>query len=253
MTDYHQIILFAGGLLAGVINVVAGGAGFMTFPLLVATGLTEMEANACNFVALLPANIVGALVYRKELWQLHPGLVPRLTLAAVGGVVGSLLFVKLGAASFLSAIPWLLLFATLCFTFGPRLKKKLVTIPSFDPRKWLGVSLLLELSVFIYGGYFGLGMGIILMAIYAIFSPMNIHQANALRNTSIAIMTVIGVLVFSRSGLVRWEPALTMMAGAVIGGYCTAKIVRNLPGHIVRIAIIGWSFILTAYAFWHYW
>ena len=110
MEAINLLWLFAGGLLAGMINVMAGGAGFMTFPLLIATGLSEMEANACNFVALLPANLVGTWVYRHELREVREHLPLRLVLAAVGGIGGSLLFVRLGEASFHAAIPWLLVF-----------------------------------------------------------------------------------------------------------------------------------------------
>lgn len=248
----NLLLLFAGGILAGMINVLAGGAGFMTFPLLIATGLSEMQANAANFVALIPANIVGTAVYRKELAEVRQHLVTRLVLAAVGGVAGSLLFVWLGAESFKLAIPWLLLFATLSFGLGPLIKSWLERHQSFDAARWLWLSFLLEFLVYLYGGYFGLGMGIILLAIHSIFSHMTIHHAQALRNATIALMTLISIVVFAGSGIVPWIPSLAMMAGAVVGGYGMAKIARRLPQAVVRNTILGWSIMLTAYAFWRY-
>lgn len=246
------LLLFAGGILAGMINVLAGGAGFMTFPLLIATGLSEMQANAANFVALIPANIVGTAVYRKELKEVRQHLVIRLVLAAVGGAMGSLLFVWLGADSFKTAIPWLLLFATASFGFGPLIKSWLERHQDFDAARWLWLSFLLEFIVYLYGGYFGLGMGIILLAIHSIFSHMTIHHAQALRNATISLMTVIGIVIFAGSGLVPWKQSLVMMTGAITGGYGMAHIARRLPQTIVRTVILAWSILLTVYAFWRY-
>ncbi|MCA0434769.1 MAG: sulfite exporter TauE/SafE family protein [Proteobacteria bacterium] len=246
------LLLFAGGVLAGMINVLAGGAGFMTFPLLIATGLTEMQANAANFVALVPANIVGTLVYRQELKEMRGSLPLRCLLAVIGGTLGSFLFIWLGAESFHAAIPWLLVFATLSFGFGPSLKQWLERRQNFDVSRWLWLSLLLEFFVYVYGGYFGLGMGIILLALYSLFSHMTIHQAQALRNATIALMTVIGIAIFASNGIVPWMHAFIMMAGAVVGGFGMAKLARRLPQDVVRRVILCWSVVLTVYAFWHY-
>ncbi|MEO6607588.1 MAG: sulfite exporter TauE/SafE family protein, partial [Aestuariivirga sp.] len=209
------LLLFAGGMLGGVINVMAGGAGFMTFPLLIAAGLTEMQANAANFVALLPANVAGSAVYAKELRDVRQHLILRLMLAVVGGTMGSLLLIWLGEASFHKAIPWLLLFATSSFALGPTLKRWLERNDNFDISRWLWLSFVLEFLVYVYGGYFGLGMGIILLAIHSIFSHMSVHHANALRNITIAAMTLFSILIFAREGLIQWLPSLVMMAGAV--------------------------------------
>jgi uncharacterized membrane protein YfcA len=246
------LILFAGGILAGMINVLAGGAGFMTFPLLLATGLSEMEANAANFVALIPANIVGTAVYRRELTEVRQHLVIRMVLAGFGGAMGSVLFVWLGAESFKAAIPWLLLFATASFGLGPIIKTWLERNQDFDVARWLWLSFLLEFLVYLYGGYFGLGMGIILLAIHSIFSHMTIHHAQALRNATISLMTLISIVIFASTGIVPWLHSLVMMAGAIVGGYGMAHIARRLPQNVVRHVILCWSILLTVYAFWRY-
>lgn len=252
MTSISALFLFAGGILGGAINVLAGGAGFMTFPLLIAAGLSEMEANAANFVALLPANLVGSYVYRHEIGQVRQHLSTRLALAAGGGTLGSLLFIWLGEASFHRSIPWLLTFATLSFATGPRVKRWLERHQNFDASRWLWFSFLLEFVVYVYGGYFGLGMGIILLAIHAIFSHMNVHQANALRNITISLMTLICILIFARSGIIRWAPSLIMMTGAILGGYVMAHLARKIPADKVRLAILAWSIALTGFSFWRY-
>lgn len=235
-----------------MINVMAGGAGFMTFPLLIAAGLSEMEANASNFVALLPANVVGTFVYRKEITEVRQHLWIRLALAAVGGALGSLIFIWLGEASFHTAIPWLLVFATISFGAGPAIKRWLEGGTSFEVKRWLWLSFILEFLVYVYGGYFGLGMGIMLLAIHSIFSHMSVHHANALRNVTISLMTVIGIGIFAQAGLVRWGESLIMMLGAIVGGYGMAHVARRLPVDAVRLVILSWSVVLTAFSFWRY-
>lgn len=245
-------LLFAGGLLAGFINVMAGGAGFMTFPLLLAAGMTEIEANASNFVAVLPANVVGTFVYRRELKKVRRYLGLRLCLAAVGGVLGSWILVHTGQEAFEKVIPWLLTFATASFAFGPWIKNKLERDFAFDGRRWMWLSFVLEFVVFVYGGYFGLGMGIVMFAIYSIFSHMTIHQANAIRNVTITLMTVISISIFAQAGVIRWAPSLVMMSGSMISGYFTAKVAMRIPHHFVRRGILVWAVCLTALAFWRY-
>lgn len=245
-------LLFAGGLLAGFINVMAGGAGFMTFPLLLAAGMSEIEANASNFVAVLPANVVGSYVYRRELQAVRPYLGFRLLLAAAGGLLGSYILIHTGEAAFERAIPWLLLFATLSFALGPLIKRKLERDFAFDGARWIWLSFILEFVVFVYGGYFGLGMGIVMYAIYSIFSHMTVHQANAIRNVTITLLTLISIAIFAHAGIIRWVPSLIMMTGAMLGGYLTARIALRMPQDLVRRGILVWAICLTALAFWRY-
>jgi uncharacterized protein len=246
------LLLFAGGTLAGVINVIVGGAGFMTFPLLVAAGMSEIEANASNFVAVMPANVVGTYAYRSELASVRKHLGLRLFLAALGGIVGSTILIYTGQASFQKAIPWLLLFATLSFSVGPWFKSRLEHHFNFDGSRWLWLSFILEFLVYIYGGYFGLGMGILMFTIYALFSHMSIHQANAIRNITISLMTLISIVIFAQAGIIRFGPAVVMMSGAILGSYFAAKIARRIDPRLVRRAILVWAIILTGFAFLKY-
>ena len=252
MALHDAILLFAGGVLAGVINVIAGGAGFMTFPLLLAAGMTEVEANASNFVAVLPANIVGTWVYRRELATMQKNLGLRLALSAIGGLIGSLILTHTGQASFQSAIPWLLLFATTTFAIGPRIKAAVEAYPAFNRDNWTWLQLTLEFCVYIYAGYFGLGMGIILFAIYGVFSTMTIHQGNSIRNITTSLSSLVAIAIFIGSGLIRWVPSLIMMSGAIAGGYIAVRAAKRLPATWVRVAILTWAICLTALAFERY-
>ncbi len=246
------ILLFCGGLMAGIINVIVGGAGFMTFPLLMAAGMTEIEANASNFVAVLPANLVGTYLYRQELKSVQKHLGLRLVMAATGGLIGSLILTLTGQASFQTAVPWLLLFATTSFALGPRVKAKIETYPHFERSQWAWLQLTLEFCVYIYSGYFGLGMGIILFAIYGIFSQMTLHQGNAVRNITTSLSSLVAIAIFIHSGLIRWVPSLIMMAGAVAGGFIAVRIAKSLPAAWVRLAILIWASGLTGLAFYRY-
>lgn len=251
--ELHTILLlFAGGMLAGVINVIVGGAGFMTFPLLVAAGMSEIEANASNFVALLPANVVGTYAFRSDLAGVRKHLGLRLFLAAIGGVLGSTILLYTGQASFQKAIPWLLLFATGCFSASTFLKTRLVHHFNFDGSRWLWLSFVLEFLIYVYGGYFGLGMGILMFTVYALFTSMNLNQANALRNITLSLMTLISIGIFIRAGVINVGPALVMMAGAIFGSYFGARFAKRVDPHLLRKAIIVWAIILTAFAFWKY-
>jgi len=245
-------LLFAGGVVAGCINVLVGGAGFMTFPLLVAAGMSEIEANASNFVALLPANVASLYGYRHELRRPTLRLRPRLALAGIGGATGSLALLGLGEASFRTAIPWLLAFSTVSFALAPTIKRWLERRHDFDGKNWIWLSFVLEFIVYVYGGYFGLGMGVVLLALYSMFGHDDIHEANSIRNATITLITLIGIALFAHAGVIRWLPSLIMMMGAFLGGYFMIKVARSVPQHWVRWGILAWSVSLTAIAFWRY-
>ena len=149
-------------------------------------------------------------------------------------------------------MPWLLLAATISFATGPWIKRKLERHYQFNAKNWQWLSFVLEFIVYAYGGYFGLGMGIILLALYAMFGHEDIHEANALRNATIVVVTGIGIVIFARAGVIRWLPSLIMMAGAIVGGYAMVRFSRKMHPSLVRNAILGWATALTVYAFWRY-
>jgi uncharacterized membrane protein YfcA len=123
---------------------------------------------------------------------------------------------------------------------------------NFDGSRWLWLAFILEFLVYVYGGYFGLGMGILMFTIYALFTSMNLHQANALRNITISLMTLISIVIFARAGVIRLGPAVVMMSGAIVGSYFSAKIAKRVDPRLVRNGILVWAVILTAFAFWKY-
>ena len=244
--------LFLGGLLAGALNAVAGGSSFITFPLLLAAGLPPLLANTTNFVALSPANAVALAAYRVELGRVRHLLLGPLVISAVGGVLGSVLLIWSGEARFERLVPWLILASTLLFAFGTWIKAELKRRDRFIGAEWNRTSLFLMFLLAVYGGYFGAGMGIVLLACLSLFGYDDLHEANAVKNAFITIFSIIGATIFIASGLVVWPHALAVLAGTMVGGYVGIRYARRVPERTLRFGILAWAVVLTGYAFWRY-
>ena len=246
------LILFAGGVTAGGVTAVAGGASFLTFPILMAAGLPPLAANITNWVALTPGNFMALAAYRSELADMRKEMRAHLWVSFIGGAVGSLLLLWTGEARFQKAVPWLILTATVFFALGEWIKKRLNTLrdPAHPPsRRWL---LVFEFVLLVYGGYFGAGMGIVLLAALAISGARSIHHANAQKNLMTVALSAAGLIIFMPSGHVAWSYALPLFAGAMLGGYSTVRFVKRVPERVVRNAVLVWAITLTAYSFWKY-
>jgi uncharacterized membrane protein YfcA len=246
------LILAAGGFVAGVVNAVAGGSSFLTFPLLLAAGLHPLAANMTNFVALTPGNIMAMVAYRRELAHVGRRLAVPIALSATGGLIGAELLLWSGEVRFARAVPWLILTSTVLFALGTWLKKRLARIDGFDGASWKKVSYLIQFVLAVYGGYFGAGMGVVLLATLNIFGHEDLHEANAVKNTLITVFSVVGVAVFISAGAISWPHALAVMAGTVIGGFVAIRIARSLPQTVLRHAILVWAAGLTLVTFMRY-
>lgn len=232
---------------AGVLNTIAGGGTFLTFPALVFIGVPPVMANATSAVAVFPGYLGGALGFRKELSAMQPG--PLIRLAAItlaGGLLGSLLLMVSSNEVFARIVPFLLLVATLVFLFGDRLRS-LAERHSAGMRPQGAVGLFL---VSVYGGYFNGGLGIMLLALFSVWGMRDIHAMNGLKNGLSFVLSAISVLAFSVAGLVAWPQALVMMVAAVVGGYLGAPVARVLPRPVLRglIAVVGFG--MTAIFLW---
>jgi uncharacterized membrane protein YfcA len=247
------ILLFAVGLLAGSINALAGGSGFLVFPAFIAAGLPPISANASAFISLAPANIVGFAVHARYLADAHHSLPLRALVAAAGGTMGSLLLIGLGERFFERAVPWLLLVATLLFALGPPVKRTLERAYAFQGRRFPVLLYAFEFSICLYGGFFGLGMGIVMLAIYELLGQENFLVANSVKNFVITVVTLIGIVLFASFGLIAWAPALVMASGSAVGAYASMRIAEVVPRSALRSLILAWAVMLTAYAFWSYW
>ena len=247
MTASDWILLALGGFGAGAMNAIAGGGTFLSFPALLAIGLPPVTANASNSVALWPASLASAWAYRRELARYRQHL-PRLTLAAfVGGALGGGLLLVTSNALFARLVPWLLLTATLLFALAPRINRWLEARRRAGPRQALGWGgTLFQLLVSIYGGFFGAGMGIVMIAAIAMQGIEDLNEINALKNWLSAVIYSVAALTFTLGGAVSWPHTLVVLLAAAVGGYLAGYVARRLPAIWLRrfILLVGTALTL---------
>ena len=250
------LLIGAGGLAAGAVNAIAGGGTFFSFPALLAVGLPPVVANASNSVALWPGSLTGAWAYRRELARYKRYLLPMGLASFLGGAAGGLLLLAAGDARFSALSPWLLAFATLLFTFSPQLSTLLKRLrpppaPSHKDEHGAGspIGWAVQLLVAIYGGFFGAGMGILMMASLAIGGHEDVQHINALKNLLSAVIYSVTVITFIVAGAVSWPHTLVMVLTASLGGYWGARMARNIQGPWLRRMVIAVGAALTLYYF----
>ncbi|MBN9668912.1 sulfite exporter TauE/SafE family protein [Roseibium aggregatum] len=236
-------VLIVIGLLGGLWNAVAGGATLFTFPALMAAGLPPVVANATNYLALLPSNAAALPAYREELQDLGKQLLPLLLVSGLGAITGSVLLLVSDPAVFVTLIPFLILFATGLFAFGDALRSWLLRSAG-DNGGHLAVYSALFVSS-IYGGYFGAGLGIILLAIAQLMGFSDFHVANSVKNLLASSFTLLSVAVFGVGGLIAWPQAIAMMVGSVIGGYAGGRLAKRVNARYLRGAVIVFGLVLT--------
>jgi len=242
------IILVSIGLVGGIWNAIAGGATLFTFPALMVAGLPPIVANATNYVAMLPSNAAALPAYRRELRGVGRKLVPLLVVSGLGAISGSLLLLVSEPDLFAILIPFLILLATLFFAFGDHLRKRMMSIIGETQS---GVMIYVTLFVAsIYGGYFGAGLGIILLAIAQVLGFSDFHVANSIKNLLATSFTLLSIGVFDVGGLIAWPEALTMMIGSTAGGYLGGHFGRKVNQAVLKKIVIAFGFILSAVYFW---
>jgi hypothetical protein len=246
----NAALIFGAALLAGAMNAVAGGGSFIAFPALLFTGVPPIPANASNTVALWTGLVFSGGAFRR---QIHVPLRILATLVAasiVGGTIGAVLLLHTPAHTFMRVVPWLMLAATLLFIFGGRLVRPRTTQPVHEA----GLAALLLATCFqfllaIYGGYFGGGMGIVILAMLTAFGVADIHRMNALKIVLSTATNGVAVIIFIASRAIYWRQALVMIVGAAIGGYFGAHFSLRLSGKLVRGFVIAVASTMTAYFF----
>ncbi|GAA6142596.1 sulfite exporter TauE/SafE family protein [Hydrogenophaga sp. 5NK40-0174] len=244
-------LLLIAAFAAGVLNAVAGGGSFLTFPALVYAGVPPIVANATSALAVSPGYLGSTLGFRPELRALPSRrLIREAIIAAIGGVGGALLLLLTPAPLFAGIVPWLLLLATVLFAVGPWLARKAaVQKPAGEGQAshWLRDAGLFIVAV--YGGYFNGGLGILLMALYTLAGESRITTVNALKNLNSLVLSWLSVAAFVVAGAVAWAPGLLMMVGATAGGYFGAKWSRRLPVVAVRAVVIITGVVMTVVFF----
>ncbi len=252
MTPVHALILFAAAFAAGAINSIAGGGTLITFPVLIWLGLDAKVANATSTVALWPGLFGGVLGYRRELADSSQFLVRLGSISVLGGALGAWLLIWTPSPVFAKLVPFLILFATILFTLQGTINRQLKLQPIVDsPRTswWLGAMVFQFFSA-MYGGYFGAGNGILMLAAMGLLGLHDLHRANAIKNFLGICINSIAVLSFSLSHLVIWPDALLMAVGALLGGYAGASMAVRIGQTVVRRAIVMIGFVITFVMLW---
>lgn len=247
--DVFQIAIVAvAAFMAGALNSVAGGGTFFSFPALLAAGVPPVAANASNSVALWPASLSGAWAYRHELARYKRYLIPMGVVSFLGGIGGGLLLLSTKDGTFAKLIPWLLLFATVLFAFSGQIGALLRGAKEAKPANTPG-ALAGHAVVSVYGGFFGAGMGIMMLASLAMSGHDDVHEINAIKNLLSAVIYSVTVTTFIIAGAVSWPHTLIMLSTATLGGYFGASVARKIPALWLRRFIIAVGLILTVFYF----
>jgi uncharacterized membrane protein YfcA len=235
----HIVFLLLGGLGAGIFNGVAGGGSLISFPLLLALGYPALTANITNTVGIWPGYVGGAAGFRHQISGQREHLVRLTPVAVLGGVAGAILLLTTSSATFKSIAPWLVLGASLLFAAQPLLRRALDG-GSHHPLRTRPVLLIGGTFVAsIYGGYFGAGLGVMLLAILGLALPDSIARTSGLRTALSILVNGIAAAVFLVHGGLAWRAVGLLAVGSLIGGWIGARVALSIPATALRIVVVA--------------
>lgn len=255
MSLTHAVILFLSAFVAGVINSIAGGGTLITFPALIWLGLDPKVANATSTVALWPGLFGGLYGYRKQLENSSQILLRLGITSVIGGAIGAWLLIWTPSPTFARLVPFLILFATLLFMIQGSITRRLRLQPiNDDPRMswWLG-AIIFQFFSSIYGGYFGAGNGILMLAAMGLLGLHDLNRANGIKNFLGICINSIAVISFAFTGLVVWSDSLVMAGAALLGGYFGARMAVKVGQVWIRRGIVVIGFIIFFAMIWEVW
>lgn len=251
----QQLWLGLSAFAAGVVNSAAGGGTLLTFPaLLVALQPLGAEAgrmaNATSTVALVPGSLAGAWGYRRELEKARHWMRLLIVPSVIGGTIGSLLLTRLDAKYFTFLIPWLILTAAVLFMVQPVVARLVRAKPhSIPSRNTIASIVFFQFLVAIYGGYFGAGIGILMLSGLALMGLPSVHEMNAVKTFLAVCINGVSVVIFVAEKKVEWSVVPVMMASSILGGYLGARLARRIRPVLVRWLIIAVGLALAGYEF----
>jgi uncharacterized membrane protein YfcA len=255
MTPGQILALAASAFGAGAMNAMAGGGTLLTFPTLMFLGLPAITANATSTVALLPGTAASMAGFRREVSE-HRGWLRTLFLPSLlGGVLGSVLLLRTPERTFQHLAPVLILFATILFMLRGALARRFspsseaADPASLSPGRW-AVAALLQFGVAVYGGYFGAGIGILMLALLGFLGLTDIHAMNGLKNFFNLCINAVAAAWFVIRGAVAWPEAAVLALGAVVGGYGGARFSRHIGQEKARAAVVVIGLLVTALLAW---
>jgi uncharacterized membrane protein YfcA len=246
--DWWQVpVVFVTGFVAGSVNAIAGGGSVISFPILVYLGIGPIVANATSNVALWPGVVSASFGYRAEfrggskryLWLAVPSL--------IGGVAGAAILLHTSQSVFESAAPYLVLFATVLLAAQDALARLRRREPDVgESARWWVVALITQLIISVYGGYFGAGIGILMLATLGLLGFTNIHQMNGLKTTGAAVINGAALVYFVAAGVVLWWVVVAMGIGSIAGGFISSKVAYRVGRETVKRVVVVIGIVMTA-------
>lgn len=236
-------------------NAIAGGGMLVGFPAMLAYGLSALTANATGNIVILPGQIASAIGYKKYLRKTPKKYLWLLIPCVIGSLVGAYILRRTPNSQFETLVPWLILFAVLVFAFQPFLHRYLHAhmrsrSKRVKPLVMIGFALL---PAAVYGGYFGAGLGFIMLAFLGFTKIHDMHQMNAMKNVAAAVMCGASIIVLLPGSFINWHAGLVMAAGSTIGGYAGARFAQKISSHAIRVVVIAIGVVTAGYiAFKHY-
>lgn len=255
MDTLQLAILCLASLLAGAVNSVAGGGTLLTFPALTLvlgpSAPALVMANATSTVALFPGSLAAIWGYRRELSGMRPWIAPLIIPSLIGGGIGTWLVAQRDSKEFELLVPWLILTATTLFMLQPTISRwtgigKPHAAASIATR--IGI-ILFQFLIAVYGGYFGAGIGILMLSALALMGMSDIHRMNGVKTLLASAINGVSVAMFIWFDKVNWSLAVPMVISSIVGGYVGATVARRLNKNVVRYAVVAIGLVLSAYYF----
>jgi uncharacterized protein len=250
--DHHPLVtsivlLTAAAFLGGALNSLAGGGTLVTFPALLLAALNPIDANASSVVALFPATFAGAWAYRRSMFDVTEVNVARLSaLSLIGGLLGALLLLWTPTSVFAGLVPWLVLFSTVVFAVGNFAPLDVIRRLELGPPR----ALVAHFVISVYGGYFGGGIGFLLLAALTLFGMRDINAMNGLKMVLVGMMTLASIAAFIVADVIRWPQVLPMIPAAMLGAFAAAQVAQRLDQRLIKSMVIVLGTAVTAYFFW---
>jgi uncharacterized membrane protein YfcA len=256
MDLWHALILLAAGVVGGALSTLIGGASIVTFPALLAAGLDPVLAACTNLIALAPGIMLGAFYDRSQLPPLSGAFWALVAASLVGAAVGAVLLIVTPVRVFEVLVPLLLGFSTVLFAYAKpiaeSLRRHAVARGGAVIHDWKTTTIAI-LPVSVYGGYFGAGVGVLLLGVLSIGTGGDYRSANVSKNLVTGLNSIVAAAIYIVEGQVAWPAALVMMVGAVAGGYLGARLAQIVPREVMRFAVVAMGTALTIAFTWRYW
>lgn len=243
----HILLLFIAGLIGGAINAIAGGGGIIMYPVLLAVGLPPIIANTTSSLVVWPGSLTSAYGFRKDLRKVPRSFLWLAIPCLFGSLLGSYILIHTNPTTFERLAPWLILSAVALLALQSRIHKFVMSQTKTKNHRWqtLPLVILAAFPLALYGGYFGAGFGLMMLALLGFSGLKNIYQMNGVKNLTGAVMAVVATIYFWHAGLINWPAGLTMAVGTTIGGYTGSRLTHRISAHLVHDLTVAIGLIIS--------